>query len=57
MSQSDTQIKYDDLVQIEDVLENKFVKPIDFTEEDETANYIIKSLITDKNNATYLFKY
>ena len=50
MSQSDTQIKYDDLVQIEDVLENKFVKPIDFTEEDETANYIIKSL-TDFNNS------
>ena len=50
MSQSETQIKYDDLVQIEDVLENKFVKPIDFTEEDETANYIIKSL-TDFNNS------
>ena len=50
MSQSDTQNKYDDIVQIEDVLENKFVKPIDFTEEDETANYIIKSL-TEFNNS------
>jgi adenosine deaminase len=42
--------EYDKIVQIEDVLEDKFIKPLDYTEDDERADYVIKTL-TDFNNS------
>ena len=42
--------KYDQIVNIEDVLEDHFVTPINYNADDETADYIIKGL-TDFNNS------
>ena len=41
---------YDQIVNIEDVLEDRFVTPINYNAHDETADYIIKGL-TDFNNS------
>jgi len=41
---------YDQIVNIEDVLEDRFVTPINYNTRDETADYIIKGL-TDFNNS------
>lgn len=41
---------YDQIVNIEDVLEDRFVTPINYNADDETADYIIKGL-TDFNNS------